>query len=280
MPVKNSLATSIVLRKLHHLFSAPSTRVSQRNSLLLSAKVDNGERANDTDFGFCNPLEIETFLRDLATRQDFLTVDYGNGQIVTRVLQIDTKANTFIFDYGALRTGNHGLLAANKLRFNALPDGVKVEFTTGKPREISCDGAAAFEVELPQVLFRVQRREYFRVETPRIDPYFCSGTQPEGQPFRLEMHDLSLGGVAMRTPDENIANLEIGVTLNGVMLHFKNQRTVALDLQLVSRRFLTLPKGGKLFILGFRFLSLPAHAEKMLQQLIAQLEIKRGAFLR
>jgi hypothetical protein len=51
------------------------------------------------------------------------------------------------------------------------------------------------------------------------------------------MYELSLGGVALRAPDENIANLEIGVTLNGVMLHFKNQRTLALDLQLVSRHF-------------------------------------------
>jgi hypothetical protein len=43
---------------------------------------------------------------------------------------------------------------------------------------------------------------------------------------------------------------------------------------------LTLPKGGKLFTPGVRFLSPPAQAEKMLQQLIAQLEIKRGALLR
>lgn len=71
-----------MLRKLHHLFSAPSTRVSESNYLLPSAKVDNGESAKDTDFGLRNPLEIGTFLRLLATRQDFLTADYGNGQII------------------------------------------------------------------------------------------------------------------------------------------------------------------------------------------------------
>ncbi|MEZ2311126.1 flagellar brake protein [Paraburkholderia sp. RCC_158] len=152
-----------MLRKLHHLFSAPSTRVSERNYLLPSAKVDNGESANDTGFGLRNPLEIGTFLRLLATRQDFLTADYGNGQIITRVLDIDAKSKTFTFDYGASKTGNHAVLAASKLRFSALPDGVKVNFTTGKPHEISRDGIAAFEVELPQVLIRVQRREYFRV---------------------------------------------------------------------------------------------------------------------
>jgi c-di-GMP-binding flagellar brake protein YcgR len=269
-----------VLRKLHHFFSAPSAGVSERNSLLSSANIGYGERENGTNFGLRNPLEIVIALRDLAIRQDFLTVESGSQQIVTRLLHVDTKSKTLIFDYGAIGRENRAVLAAHKLLFCASPNGVKVEFTTGMPREISYDGNAAFEVELPQVLFRMQRREYFRVETPMLDPYFCSGALPEGQPFRLEMHDLSLGGVALRTPDECIANLEIGVTLKDVVLHLWNQGTVTLDLQLVSSRFATVPKGGKLFILGFRFLSLPAHAEKMLQQLIAQLEIKRGALRR
>jgi flagellar brake protein len=269
-----------VLRKLHHFFSAPSVGASEIISLRPSSKICNGERKNGTDFGLRNPLEIGTALRDLATRQDFLTIDCGNDQIVTRLLHVDSKSKTLVFDFGAIERENRAVLAAHELLFDASPNGVKVEFTTGMPREISYDGNPAFEVELPQVLFRLQRREHFRVETPMLDPYFCSGALPEGQPFRLEMHDLSLGGVALRTPDECIANLEIGVTLKDVVLHLWNQRTVTLDLQLVSPRFATVPKGGKFFTLGFRFSSLPARAEQMLQQLIVQLEIKRGALRR
>ncbi|WP_028220863.1 flagellar brake protein [Paraburkholderia oxyphila] len=236
------------------------------------------EPTDSADFGLRNPLEIGTFLRELATRQDFLTVDYGYGQIVTRLLHVDTESKTFIFDYGALRPVNHAVLAAHKLRFGASPDGVRIEFTTGMPSEVSHDSAPAFEVALPKVLFRMQRREYFRVETPVVDPYFCSGQLPDGQSFRLELHDLSLGGVALKTQDENIANLEVGLTLNNVVLHLKEYGGVTLNLQLVSPR--PHPGGGKLFILGFRFLSVPAQAEKVLQQLIAQLEIRRGALLR
>jgi c-di-GMP-binding flagellar brake protein YcgR len=269
-----------VLRKLRYFFSALSAGGSENDSLLLSAKIGNRERENDTDFGLRNPLQIGTALRDLAIRQDFLTVESGNQQIVTRLLHVDTKSKTLIFDYGSIGRENRPVLAAHKLLFSASPNGVKIEFTTGMPRKISYDGNAAFEVELPQVLFRMQRRGYFRVETPMFDPYFCSGVLPDGQPFRLEMHDLSLGGVALRTRDENIANLEIGATLKDVVLHLWNQGTVVLDLQLVSPRFATMPKGGKIFILGFRILSLPAYAEKMLQQLITQLEIKRGVLWR
>ncbi|MFD1559971.1 flagellar brake protein [Paraburkholderia silviterrae] len=236
------------------------------------------EPTDSTDFGLRNSLEIGTFLRELATRQDFLTVDYGYGQIVTRLLHVDTDSKTFIFDHGALRPMNGAVLAAHKLRFGASPDGVRIEFTTGTPCEVSLDNAPAFEVALPKVLFRMQRREYFRVETPTVDPYFCSGKLPDGQPFRLDVYDLSLGGVALKTQDENIANLEVGLTLNNVLLHLKDHGSVSLDLQLVSPR--PHPGGGKLFILGFRFLTLPAQTEKVLQQMIAQLEIKRGALLR
>ena len=277
-PHKKPSSISIVLRKLRHLLSAPSARLFEENPLVPSARPGEGERTSGTDFGLRNPLEIGTFLRELATRQDFLTVDYGNGQVVTRLLHVDTEAKTFIFDHGALSAVNHAVLAAHKLRFGASPDGVKIEFTTGKPREVSHDHAPAFEVAVPNVLFRMQRREYFRVETPAVDPYFCSGTLPGGQPFRLEMHDLSLGGVALKTRDENLANLETGLTLNHVLLHLKAYGSVALDLQLVSPR--PHPDAQKLFILGFKFLSVSAQAEKVLQQLIAELEIKRGALLR
>ena len=73
-----------------------------------------------------------------------MTVDCGNGQIVTRLLHVDTKSKTLIFDYGAIERENRAVLAAHKLLFGASPNGVKVEFTTGMPREISYDGNGAF----------------------------------------------------------------------------------------------------------------------------------------
>jgi c-di-GMP-binding flagellar brake protein YcgR len=232
------------------------------------------------DFGRRNPLEIGVQLRNLVNRGDFLTVQYAGGQLVTRLLDVDVRGRTFTFDWGALSDQNRGLLSATGCQFHAAPEGVRMEFVTGTPRETRFEGLPAFEADFPQVLFYVQRREYFRVDAPILDPYMCSGRLPEGDSFRFEVHDLSLGGVGMRTSDERVADLPMGTSLEDCELSLAAFGRLRLDLQLVSHRSLALPNGTQRYQLGFRFLTLPGSAENTLQRLITQLEMKRRSLVR
>ncbi len=232
------------------------------------------------DFGRRNPLEIGVSLRNLANRGDFLTAEYYGGQIVTRLLDVDVTAHTFIFDWGGVAEQNAVVLAAPKLIFHAAPDGVRVEFSTATARRTTFDGRPAFEADFPAVLYYMQRREYFRVEAPVLDPYICSGVLPDGERFRFEVHDLSLGGVALRTMDDRVASLAMGVTLHDVELHFSTPGKVTLDLKLVSHRQSATSKGDRRYTLGFKFASMPGSAENTLQRLITQLEMKRRSLVR
>jgi flagellar brake protein len=237
--------------------------------------VADDDDALVVDFGRRNPLEIGVSLRNLANRGDFLTAQCGDVQIVTRILDVDVTAHTFTFDWGGVAEQNVDVLAAQKLFFSAAPDGVRVEFTTAAPKQTVFDGHPAFVVEFPTVLYYMQRREYFRVEAPVLDPYICSGSLPGGDRFRFEVHDLSLGGVALRTVDERVADLEMGLVIEDAELHFTTTGKVTLDLKLVSHRESTTAKGDRRFTLGFKFLSMPGSAENTLQRLITQLEMKR-----
>jgi flagellar brake protein len=113
-----------------------------------------------------------------------------------------------------------------------------------------------------------------------LDPFICSGELPNGERFRFEVNDLSLGGVALRTMDERVASMEVGVILQSVELHFSNPGKVVLDLQLMSNRQTVNSKGDLRYTLGFKFMSLPGSAENTLQRLITQLEIKRRSLSR
>lgn len=238
------------------------------------------DESDHHDFGRRNPLEIGVSLRNLVNRADFLTVDHGKGQIVTRLLDVNPLARTFIFDWGGIPEQNLAVLAAENLMFHASPDGVRVEFATGTPREIVFEDHPAFEADFPPVLFYMQRREYFRVEAPVLDPFICSGVLPNGERFRFEVNDLSLGGVALRTMDERVESMQVGVILPAVELHFSNPGKVVLDLQLMSNRQVVNSKGDRRFTLGFKFMSLPGAAENTLQRLITQLEMKRRSLVR
>jgi c-di-GMP-binding flagellar brake protein YcgR len=232
------------------------------------------------DFGRRNPLEIGVQLRNLVNRGDFLTVEYAGGQLVTRLLDVDVRTRTFTFDWGALSEQNKGLLGAPRCQFHASPDGVRVEFATVMPRETRYEGLPAFEANFPEVLFYVQRREYFRVDAPILDPYVCSGRLPEGDTFRFEVHDLSLGGVGMRTADQRVAELPMATRLEDCELSLGSFGRLSLDLQLVSHRSTALPNGTQRYQLGFRFVTLPGSAENTLQRLITQLEMKRRSLVR
>jgi flagellar brake protein len=232
------------------------------------------------DFGRRNPLEIGVQLRNLVNRGDFLTVQYKGGQLVTKILDVDVRGRTFTFDWGARAEQNQGLLATQRGHFHASPDGVRVEFVTATPREIRYEGRPAFEADFPEVLFYRQRREYFRVDGPVLDPYICSGRLPAGGPFRFDVQDLSLGGVGMRTTDERVAEMEVGTMLPETELSLGALGKLSLDLELVSMRAVAQPNGTQRYQLGFRFVTLPGNAENTLQRLITQLEMKRRSLVR
>jgi flagellar brake protein len=233
------------------------------------------------DFGRRNPLEVGVQLRNLANRGDFLTLQYRGGQLVTRILDVNSRERTFTFDWGALAEQNREVLSQQECLFHASPDGVRVEFSTGQPRETSFEGRPAFEAAFPDVLFYVQRREYFRVDTPVMEPCIVRGTLPvDGQRFQFEVHDISLGGLGLRTTDERAAALDMGLKLVDVELELRGHGTLRVDLALVVLRFADLPNGDRRYHLGLRFETLPGAAENSLQRYITQLEMKRRAFQR
>jgi c-di-GMP-binding flagellar brake protein YcgR len=240
----------------------------------------DGSSETGNDFGRRNPLEIGVQLRNLVNRGDFLTAQYKGGQLVTRILDVDVRERTFTFDWGALAEQNHGLIAATRCVFHAQPEGVRVEFVTGSPRETRFEGRPAFEADFPDVLFYVQRREYFRVDAPVLDPYICTGRLPGGESFQFEVHDLSLGGVGMRTPDARVAELPMGCVLDECELSLGAPGKLTVDLQLVSFRVIDMPNRPPRYQLGMRFVALPGNAENTLQRLITQLEMKRRSLVR
>lgn len=230
------------------------------------------ERASE--FGRRTPAEIGVHLRNLASRRDNLTVQYAGGHLVTQLLDVDTRARVFTFDWGASPEQNQSLLAASRCLFEAQQEGVRIEFSIASPREIRFEGLPAFEADFPEVLFYLQRREYFRVDAPIADSYTCSGTLPNREAFSFEVQDLSLGGVGLRTRDERAAALPVGTFLRDCELSLGALGRLTLDLELVSLRPALQPNGTPRYQLGFRFLALPPGAESALQRLITRIEMK------
>ncbi|MFB9126302.1 flagellar brake protein [Paraburkholderia dipogonis] len=231
----------------------------------------------DSNFAQRHPLQIAVCLRQLVTGQDFVTVEFGGRQIVTQILDVDSRNARFVFDAGSVADDNDALPAARQLTFRSLPGGIRTEFTTLDATPTQFDGLPAFEAPLPALLHYVQRREFFRVQTPVLDPYIASGPYADSGSFRLELQDLSLGGIALKTADERFGSLERGTVLRDVALQLGGFGMLRLDLGIVAPRQVRTAKGDRRFVIGCKFVATPGSAERTLQRVVTQLETRRQA---
>ncbi len=229
----------------------------------------------DADYAQHHPLQIAVCLRHLVAGQDFVTVEFDGRQIVTQILDVDSRNARFVFDAGSVADDNDALPDAPQLTFRSLPGGIRTEFSTSAATPVMFEGLPAFEAPFPALLYYVQRREFFRVQTPVLDPYVASGPFVDGSPFRAELQDISLGGVALKTGETRLGSVAIGTILRDVSLQLGSFGTLQLDLEVVAPRQLTTQKGDQRFVLGCRFVETPGTAERTLQRVVTQLETKR-----
>ncbi|RKR36472.1 flagellar brake protein [Paraburkholderia sp. BL17N1] len=245
----------------------------------LSLDADVAEHTLDADSNFAqrHPLQIAVCLRQLMAGQDFVTIEFNGRQIVTQILDVDSRNARFVFDAGSAADDNEALPAARQLTFRSLPGGIRTEFTAFDATPTQFDGLPAFEAPFPALIYYIQRREFFRVQTPVLDPYVASGQYADGGSFRLELQDLSLGGIAVKTADERFASLERGTVLRGVALQLGSFGMLRLDLEIVAPRQITTAKGDRRFVIGCKFVATPGPAERTLQRVVTQLETRRQA---
>lgn len=228
------------------------------------------------EFRLSHPKEIVWMLRQLAIEKDFLKVTFGrHGQsIISYVLHVDEGNGVFLFDYGAGDIDNRILLASSEILFSGMLEGIHVRFLCGKPEPHFYDGFSAFKVALPKSLYRIQRRQHFRVEMPIANPFICSATLPDQRRIDFNIVDLSLTGVRLRPTDTLTGELAIGATLTDAVLDFRDLGMVESDLNIVhvqrNQHF-----SDQIWHIGCRFTALLKAKEPEVQRLITYMELRR-----
>ncbi|WP_250508269.1 MULTISPECIES: flagellar brake protein [unclassified Caballeronia] len=222
-------------------------------------------------------LQIAVCLRSLLARGDFLTVEFGDRQFVTQLLDVDARRARLVFDFGRTARDNRDLVDTSELTFRSQPSGIRTHFVTGGAEVVMFEGRPAFQVPFPALLHYLQRRDFHRVDTPMFDPFVASGVDGTGAAFRLELQDLSLGGMALRARDARFEWLAAGTVWNDVKLQVGGLGAVPVDLEVVALRQSVTPTGEQRTVLGCRFIDLKANAERVLQRAITLLETRHKA---
>nr|WP_283163684.1 flagellar brake protein [Brenneria tiliae] len=223
-----------------------------------------------------NKLAICATLRELKKNDTSVMVHHSRGQFISKILDVISDDDIFVFDLGGVEHENSRALYAGKLSFVAEPTGAKVEFSAEIARTIDFQGLPAFTASIPERLYLIQRRTYFRINTPLWPPLLCRGELPDDTRFQFTIKDLSLGGLSLYTDRDTTGLLTEGDIIRDVELDLDEYGFFCLDLQFVGQSTMKdVDNKGEVRItqrLSFKFPALSAVQERDLQQVIFELE--------
>lgn len=225
-------------------------------------------------------MEIIYILRALQHKNELVTAYFNQGQdfLLTSIVDVDSDNGAVILDYGANEHLNKRILENDKIILVTTQDKVKVQFSTGRMKQIEHLGRPAFSAALPGELLKLQRREYYRLATPVVNPIKCSMAKPDNGKIDAIIADISLGGIAITHYREQL-QFEIGDHFNACRIVLPDMGTVTTDIEIRNEQEITMKNGSKIHRAGCMFLNLHSSQQAMIQRYIIKLDRERRAIL-
>ncbi len=221
------------------------------------------------------PRAIQFVLNGLIASQERFAVHIAatGEQFLTILLAVD--AQQLIIDCSGSETFNRRFVGSSRNLFLARPEGIHLQFVTGAARTVDFGQARAFALPLPNRLVRRQRRDCFRIETPRVKPVRLQWNDDEGRLLKLAAHDVSVAGVGLSANSQS--GLQVGDRLEVCQLHLPEDEQEALRLSAIVRHVTRLEQGllASHWRLGLQFDELHRADERRLQRYIAFREHQR-----
>ena len=199
----------------------------------------------------------------------------GQEMFVSTLLAVLPEKGLFIFDCSGSAESNRRLLESDRNVFVGRPGGIGVQFSIGPVSEVIFGGSKAFSVALPKYVVRLQRREFFRIATPRVKPLQFFGRLPDGTLLNLPASDISVAGMGLTAtslPD----GLGLGVLLE--KCHFSlpgDDHDLFFSATLAHLSERESRSGSRHWHVGVKFNKLSVNDENRIQRYIGRLERER-----
>lgn len=237
-------------------------------------RVVRGERLEpETDaqllaaHGLDAPLEVIAWLRQLRERsiQVALFTHPAASPLRTRLLAANAPVDRIVL----AADGLDSLVRADRpVQATAVSfvDRVKLQFVAGPFTPATESGVAALLAPLPPVLYRLQRRNAFRVTPPAPRAARCSLEARSVHAPTYPVVDLSVGGMSLLLPAQGQADLPSpGTRWDDCMLELPGVAALRCALVLMHAEVSDAGQGVRL---GLRFERLGPDAERDVQRYV------------
>ncbi|WP_420715464.1 flagellar brake protein [Cupriavidus sp. D39] len=219
------------------------------------------------------PMQISAVLLDLAWLKCVVRLSARDSyKIATTLLKVDPVSCTFIFDGCRTDAERDLLLTSDQIAVSAVLRDVRIDFVIGRPSLIKYQGGPACAATFPSQLYHFERRRQ-----PRARPHAAMGYRselhtPDDHLLTLDIADLSLSGVGLRSKGMCTDRLPMGTILQKCRLDFRNQGELEFDLQVVGHG-LAWEGQRAMHHIGCTFVALAPGQQTFLQRLVYHIEL-------
>ncbi|MBF0470604.1 MAG: flagellar brake protein [Gammaproteobacteria bacterium] len=219
--------------------------------------------------------EVIRGLRALSLKPDPLTLFFDGGKELfpTTVITVINKRDLVVFEPPVEEKVLQRLLERNRGTVVGTPGGVKIRFILSGISLAKFQGERVLVSPLPEIFYRFQNREFFRVHTPFINPVTISLTlQQRGALQVFRVTDMSCGGLRVDDTEHRL-EVEIGQNFTPAVITIPNVHSFEVDLEVRNSFEITNKNGQAQHQVGFAFKNLRAGQESMIQNYVNHLQI-------
>lgn len=231
----------------------------------------------DSDFAIHNRKEIAFILEDLAKTRPALSMDAHNGaSLLTAVLEVNPEENYVFLDVSGDSRINERVLESENITFST-QTGVRVRWRADGIDIMKLADGDAFIIEFPTVIERIQRREYFRLNTPQgSKALICKIPLGEEEFAEVTVVDMSVGGIGLSYRGKVPQQFSQGAILEGCSIDFPGVGPVPMNLKVCGVFSSSKTRSGEeLHHIGMQFMNLSRGAGNVVQRYMIQLESER-----
>jgi len=237
-------------------------------------KIEKLSSSEEEEFRLVSPKEIEFVLRKIAEDGSRVALYYGGSSyfILTTLLGVDDSG--LWLEQGPDSTANRRIIESDDLVCVSAHLNVKIQFATYQASAADFQGYPAFYLPFPDSIFRVQRRDSFRLTPPPSAPLRCIIPISEPQQKRqkeVTIMDISAGGIKI-TCAENDLELEEGKTYENCQIKLPGVGTINVTITVKNLVSLTTKSGQVLRRAGCQFQKLDGTTNILLQRYVNNMQ--------
>ncbi len=233
-----------------------------------------------------NPKQILLHIKALASEKCLVAVNFGeNHSFLSVIVDINEKKHIITIDCGPKEYLNKELLSLGIVNCKAEYNGIKVLFEGRGIKKAGKLGQPALSLKIPESIYWIQRRQFYRVRSPLSKNSYCTITFPptekdsEEELLNFQLYDLSATGFCMLSDTKQLAERLIPSTeFSNCRLVLDNTDRHSISFIVRSKFAINSNKPHKNLRIGCEFINIPVKSESAFLRYMQEIEreIKRN----